>query len=196
MDEELLKRQMQLQQEGQQVLTELGLLDILIKIGTPEIVGSLATGLMTWRDIDIEVQKTPVESEMWEIANFLFSNRNVRSVNVADYRYRLDTPFFPKGLYLGVKYQKEEGKQWKIDIWLMEPRPVGKESTHLWLMERVRHMSEAERLTILKLKDAIADHPKYRREIFSMDIYKAVFEASVQDLEGFRQFLAQTKRTL
>ena len=53
--DELFERQLRLQSEAATVLADLRLLDVLRVAGEPKLVGSLATGLMVWRDIDITV---------------------------------------------------------------------------------------------------------------------------------------------
>ena len=190
---DLLERQDELQKEGREVLEDLKLLDYLSRFGTPHIVGSLATGLMTWRDIDLELYTNPREQDMWDTAHYLFANEHVRSVWEADYRKRTDSPF-PKGLYIGVKYQKEIGKKWKIDLWFMPERDTP--DYHAWMMEQLPHLSNEKVLTILKLKSALSDHPQYRKKIFSIDIYKAVIKGEVKDIEGFKQYLEKSGRTI
>lgn len=52
---DLLEQQSQLQKQAKEVLQTLGLISLLKKYGDPVIVGSMSLGLMTWRDLDIEV---------------------------------------------------------------------------------------------------------------------------------------------
>lgn len=51
---DLTKQQDELQQEAHKILGEIHLMNLLSKYGKPEVIGSVALGLMTWRDIDIE----------------------------------------------------------------------------------------------------------------------------------------------
>ena len=52
---ELLERQDMLQAEAWRTLDALDLAAALASIGPMEVIGSLATGLMVWRDIDLLV---------------------------------------------------------------------------------------------------------------------------------------------
>ena len=52
---ELLERQDMLQAEAWRTLDALDLAAALASIGPMEVIGSLATGLMVWRDIDLHV---------------------------------------------------------------------------------------------------------------------------------------------
>jgi len=55
-EEHLVDRADRLQREAHAVLDDLGLLMFLAPVGHAKIVGSLALGLMTWPDIDIDVE--------------------------------------------------------------------------------------------------------------------------------------------
>ena len=64
-----------LQKEAYEVLEKLDLLNILSTYGKPEIVGSLATGLMTWRDIDLEVVDKIDEDKYWDVVKKIFAEK-------------------------------------------------------------------------------------------------------------------------
>ena len=51
--EELLRRQDALQAEATRVIAELDLMSLLARAGRAEQVGSVVSGLMVWRDIDV-----------------------------------------------------------------------------------------------------------------------------------------------
>jgi hypothetical protein len=190
---DLITYQDELQREGHAVLEDLKLLEFLAQFSKPHIVGSLATGLMTWRDIDLELYTVPNEEQLWQASQYLFSQQYVKSVMQADYRKRMDSPF-PKGLYIGAKYKKEEGRQWKIDLWLMSQRDTP--DYHTWMLKRLPSLTTEKKLAILTLKNALSDHPLYRKTIFSIDIYKAVIEEGVTDMVGFTEYLKKSGRSL
>src|SRR3989344_8099789 len=97
--EDLLKQQEELQKEAQEVLGKLDLINILSIYGKPEIVGSLATGLMTWRDIDLEVIKEIDEEKYWEVVKKIFHIPNYKRTIVVDFRKSVN-PNTPKGLHI------------------------------------------------------------------------------------------------
>ena len=53
--EELLRRQEELQAEARQVIGDLDLLGVLGRAGNARHIGSFVTGLMVWRDLDLQV---------------------------------------------------------------------------------------------------------------------------------------------
>lgn len=75
----------------------------------------------------------------------------------------------------------------------MPPRDPNAKNLNKWIKDSLK---EEHRLPILQIKHAISSHPKYRKQIFSVDIYKAVIEDGVRDLAGFKGHLQETNRTL
>lgn len=186
------ERQLQLQQEAKEVLEKLNILNILSMYGEPEIVGSLATGLMTWKDIDIELTNGINEDKYWKIVKQLFHTPGYKRLNVIDFR-KSTNPNTPKGLHICISdFFYKSGSTWKIDIWFLEPRGIG-DNFHKWLLENLK---EEHRLPILEIKQQVDSHPKYKYEIFSADVYKAVIEDNARNLEDFKKYLSKTKRTL
>ena len=57
--ERLLARQERLQAEARAVIAELDLLSLLGRLGRVEVIGSAASGLMVWRDLDVMVLGGP-----------------------------------------------------------------------------------------------------------------------------------------
>jgi len=58
--------------QAHEVLEALNLLHFLSKYGRPKIVGSVALGLMTWRDIDIDLEITGEvnDQDFWQTAQY------------------------------------------------------------------------------------------------------------------------------
>lgn len=64
---ELLRRQDDLQAEAAGVITDLDLLRVLGRAGAVRLIGSAATGLMVWRDLDVQVLSPGLSAaEAWD----------------------------------------------------------------------------------------------------------------------------------
>lgn len=191
--EELLKKQDELQKEGKQLLEKIGLIGFISKFGKHEIVGSMASGLMVRPDIDVELIADEINDEdYWETVKFIFYIKDIyHSVYIQDFR-KSQNPNTPKGLYIGTKIDND-GKEWKIDLWFISPRKPGAENYNDWIKDK---LTNSNRGIILKIKNEIYKNPKYAKEIFSIDIYKAVIENGIKDLESFKEYLKQTGRSL
>lgn len=189
---DLLKQAEELQKEGQEVLKIIGLMEFLSKFAEPKLVGSMVNGLMVWRDIDIELVKPINEEEYWETVRFLFHNPEVNhKVSVKDFTGSMN-PATPSGLYIEMRITYR-GNDWKIDLWFFDPREEGAQNYNESLKSK---LTKKNKPIILEIKSQIYDSPKYRKSIFSVDIYKAVLEEDVKDLEGFKKYLAKTGRSL
>jgi hypothetical protein len=187
------KKQDRLQRSARLQIEELGLHNLLSPFGRVAIVGSVATGLMTWPDIDIEVagEQFPSKKDLSPIEKAL-SVRGIEEVSFIDNRDNL-TSHLPKGMYLGFK--KQVGAVlWKIDIWFIEANSQNsaiKDSS--WIMDA---LTPEKKTIILTIKNQIAHDPTYRKSIFSLDIYKAVLLSGVSDLAGFKEYLALSHREM
>lgn len=187
-----LKRQDELQKEGYEVLEKLDLLNILSIYGKPEIVGSLATGLMTWKDIDLEVVKEIDEEKYWEVVKKIFHTADYKRTFVIDFRKSVN-PNTPKGLHICItEYALVKGEEpWKIDIWFVERS--GEETFNEWIKNKI---TEENRPIMLSLKKEVRKFPKYGKDIFSVDVYKAVIEQGAKNIEDFKNYLRETNRSL
>jgi hypothetical protein len=52
---DLLRRQEELQVEAEEVIGDLDLFGVLGRAGSVRLIGNSATGLMVWRDLDLQV---------------------------------------------------------------------------------------------------------------------------------------------
>ncbi len=188
-----LKRQEELQKEAQEVLSKLDLLNILSTYGKPEIVGSMSTGLMTWKDIDIDIVQEINEEKYWEVVKKIFHTPDYKRTFVIDFRKSVN-PNTPKGLHICItEYVLKKGETpWKIDIWFVN-RDRNEETFTEWMKDKI---TEENKPIILSLKKEVKKYPKYGKEIFSVDIYKAIIDGGVKTLEEFKEYLQKSNRTL
>lgn len=192
--DELDKRQEALQKAAHQQIADLDLKTMLSSFGDVIVVGSVSTGLMTWPDIDIEVtvQKMPAKEMVAELAQKFFANKDMMRVWMMDNRGKID-PHQPAGLYLGGKRVVDE-LIWKFDIWfLLEGEQRSGKDDIEWVQKR---LTPQNRQYILRIKDKIANNPKYRKEIFSIDIYQAVLKEGIITFSEFEKFLKKSGRSL
>lgn len=204
MNQDLLKEQAKLQQQAQQVLEKFDLLGLLAQYGSPEIVGSMELGLMTRRDVDIEIIVSQQNKNIIaQIASTLI-NKPYGRVNLAviDNTDKAVSKL-PQGTYLGFEYYGDDlkpeerfgrnEKVWTIDMWFVVlEHAVGAAKTK----ELKNKLTDERRTAILRLKSILADNPKYRKEITTMDIYNAVLEQGVRNLDGFKKYLKTIGKNL
>ncbi len=190
--EALLQRQARLQAEAADVLDDLDLIGVLEAAGAPHQVGSVAHGLMIWRDIDVTVvcDRLDVPSVM-QIGSHLAGHQRVRSIqfrnDTGDWNTHSDA--YPDGLYLGVEYVGEH--RWELDLWFVDEPDRQPDLEHVaWIAERMTH---EHRATILTIKHAWHRRAEYGETVSSYDVYAAVLDGGIGSLEGFDALIEQRR---
>lgn len=187
--EQLLQRQNALQEEAQIVLKELDLINMLRAAGTLRVMGSFASGLMVWRDLDLSVSSHGLSIERaYEIMRPLFIHPRVKQIRYLHQSGDFKENGLDERHFFMVYYDLYPQAEWKLDIsfWLAEgirPEPLQD------ILEQ--QLTPDIRLTILQIKDAWYQHPAYRSKVSSTDIYDAILQHGVHTLDEFDQYLAQ-----
>jgi hypothetical protein len=187
---ELLKRQDALQAEAWRTLAALDLAAALAPIGPIEVIGSLATGLMVWRDIDLHVVAPDLPSAVAHDAMARYFGHP--QIGAIRYRYDhaarnlADDPRDDR-YYYALFYQSENGHEWKVDIsiWIADPPHVER----LPPANLVARLNDETRLAILWIKDQWYARPEYRMTVSSVDIYDAVLDHGVRAPTEFAAYL-------
>lgn|SRR5574340_571381 len=187
----LLHRQNTLQAEAQTALDDLKLIELLSPLGPPLLLGSMASGLMVWPDIDITVSYPGLTiDQVMGTMQPVYAHPRVKRVR---YRNEVGT-FNPTGLalhdryYFGVYYHASSGTEWKVDIsfWVSvreHPEPFHEAIS--------RKLTKETRLAILWIKDVWFRLPTYRHQVYSVDIYDAVLSHGVRTPTEFDEYLIE-----
>jgi hypothetical protein len=146
---------------------------------------------MTWRDLDLHIVREDRDVKSFfdlggEIAALLKPHRmHFRDESI------VGTPGLPLGLYWGIYLGDERAGAWKIDIW--ETNGQAFDSVRCFGDEILAQLNDNNRAVILAIKAACWQHPQYRRGFTSADIYAAVLDRGVRDIEGFWVDLRERK---
>jgi hypothetical protein len=160
-----------------------GLLAILGRHGDVHVVGSYALGLMTWRDLDIHVVR-----EDLHLASFFELGRGIASLLKPHRMHFRDetaarTPGLPPGYYWGVYLGDERSGAWKIDVWQTDRQAF--DVVRRFGDDLSARLTDGNRAVILAIKTACWRHPQYRRGFTSADVYAAVLDRGVRDVQEF-----------
>jgi hypothetical protein len=189
--DELIRRQDALQAEASHVIGDLELMDVLARAGRTEQVGSLVSGLMVWRDIDVGVVSPGLSvSGAWEVMRPIISRPEITQVSYTNESGHLNTSGRPYDdrHYFVVHYATAAHDDWKIDItfWLTD----GPREQRARALEMTRLPRET-RICILWLKDIWHRLPVYPYEVGGTDIYDAVLQHGVRTAEEFDDYLRE-----
>jgi hypothetical protein len=194
--EALLRRQRELQAEAERVVAELDLLPSLRRAGEVRLIGSAVSGLMAWRDLDLQVLSPGLDAAgAWDAMRPLAAHRGVYEARYLDQSGARSLAGAPRNSrhYFQVFYRAAPGADWKLDIsfWLSDdPR----EDEVAYLEGLARRQDPETRLAILWIKSLWAQSPDvrdpaYAREVSSLDLYEAVLEHGVRTPEAFDAYL-------
>ncbi len=186
----------QLQKEAKSVLGELDLLPLLSKYGSPKIIGSMDLGLMTRRDIDIEIivndfgkkelnqiVQTILEKPLPRIDFTLMDNSDKNSLEI------------PRGLFLWIKYSGNNkliskytniSIAWTIDCWFLKEEYADAGKVTKEIKEKLT--PETKRI-ILEIKSSLMNNTEYKEKFSGIDIYRAVLDKDIKTKKDFLKSL-------
>ncbi|WP_022666160.1 hypothetical protein [Desulfospira joergensenii] len=183
--EDILKTAERRQKEAWSVIEKTNVTDHWSSIGaTINLVGSLKTGLLiNNRDIDFHIYTTPFKlSDSFLAVSRLSENKRIKTVSYANLLEAED-----KCIEWHAFYDDPDGNSWQIDmIHILNDSPyVGYFEN---VAERISEvLTEETRGAILRIKSAIPMGQK----VMSIQIYKAVIEDGIRNIEAFWQWKKQ-----
>ena len=154
-------------------------------------MGSYALDTMVWRDLDVTLEAPSISvSDFFVLGGSLVAQLNPIKMSFRNERLAR-SPGLPIGLYWGMYLGDERAGAWKIDVWAVDVEHIEKD---LALRKTiVEKLTPKSRRAILEIKSRCWQDPGYRRDFYALDIYKAVLDAGVTDINGFRSYLTRTK---
>ncbi len=179
---QLLARDAALRGEADAMLRDSGLGGMISQAGFHP-VGSYVMQTMTWRDLDFEKESDdPTWDEHWRFGQKLAETGLIWKFSGVDaYRDRRNPG--QRGFYWGVQFDHPPGGPiWKIDLWSARHGEFESLPRRALWMSR---LTEESRVSILEIKDAIWDHPEYRKTLLSVHVYEAVLEEGIRGIDKF-----------
>ncbi len=177
----LLDLDVALRAEADAMLRTTGLGDLITKAGY-HAVGSYVMRTMVWRDLDFEREvDNPTWTEHWEFGRDLAGTGHIWKFSCVDaYRDRRNPG--DRGFYWGIQFDYPAGGPiWKIDLWSAKQGEFESPKRALWMSR----LTDESRARILQIKNAVWNHPDYRKTLLSVHIYEAVLEDGVSGLDNF-----------
>ncbi|PRY33595.1 hypothetical protein [Pseudosporangium ferrugineum] len=190
-----LVRQAALQAEAATVLTGLDLATLVAGIGPLVPAGSVVSGLMCWRDLDLMLH---VGADFRPVDVLDLMRRIVERPGVVGLQYSDERgPRAPTDQRRDERYHVpitvlHAGETWRIDLtlWLHDPHL----NIPAWHEDLSRRITGEQRLAVLRIKDVWHRHPAYPDEIGGVDIYTAVLDHGVSRPDEFGAWLAERGR--
>lgn len=174
--------------EADEILWERGLHRLLAQHGVVYPAGSYALQLMVWRDLDLYLVAPGITVD----AFFRLGHRVSELLDAPKMHYRDErigrTPGLPRdGLYWGIYLGDERAGAWKIDLWALDEEEHRRLQAYQDMIEA--RLDDETRRRILHIKSAVWMRPGYRVRYSSQDIYRAVLDHGVADVDAFDAYL-------
>ena len=181
----ILEKASLMQQRAWNVIEETKVIEIWQSIGaTINLVGSLKTDLiLNRRDIDFHIYTDPFKlSESFSAIAQLAENPRIKTINYGNLIEAED-----RCLEWHAFYEDKDGDSWQIDM-----IHILNDSAYVGYFEKVAQrisdvLTDETREAILTVKDSLLPDEK----VMGIQIYQAVIEGGVRDINAFRQWKAQ-----
>ncbi|MGD9161100.1 MAG: phosphoglycerate mutase family protein [Desulfobacteraceae bacterium] len=175
----LIEVSKKMQQQAWSIIEEIGVIQHWTSIGaTINLVGSLKTGLLiNNRDIDFHIYTSPFSLS----DSFLAISKLAENNQIAEISYKNLIEEEDKCIEWHASYTDRQGIAWKIDM-----IHILKESPFSGYFENVANrisdvLTNETREAILRIKSAIPEDKK----VMSIQVYQAVIEDGIRDIESF-----------
>jgi hypothetical protein len=166
-----------------EIIRETNIIEIWSSIGaTIHLVGSLKMGLLlNHRDIDFHIYTDPFNlSDSFTAISRLAENRHIRSIRYTNLEDAED-----RCIEWHAVYDDASGAPWHLDM--IHILPDSRYAGHFERMaERITAvLTDETRDAILRIKAAIP----LESRVMGVQIYQAVIEGGVRDIDSFQQWL-------
>ncbi len=182
---DILKKAEQIQRQAWDVIEDTQVIKLWSSIGAViNLVGSLKTGLLiNNRDVDFHIYTNPFNlSDSFSVIAKLAENKRIKTVNYSNLLEAED-----QCIEWHAQYEDHDKRLWQIDM-----IHILNESPYAGYFENVaKRISEVltpeTRDAILRIKDAIPADQK----VMGIQVYKAVLEDGIRDIDSFWQWKSQ-----
>lgn len=190
-EQDLIARQAALQDQARQVLAELDLDTLLADVGPLLVTGSLVSGLMCWRELDVmaHVGTAFAPQDVLGLLARIVVRPGVTGLEYHDERGPRCVTSQVRDERYHVTVTVEHAGRWQIDLtlWLHDLH----ENVTRWHEELRERITAEERIAVLRIKDDWHRRPEYPDDVGGLDIYTAVLENGVRTPDQFAVWLAQ-----
>ena len=175
---------MNLQKEADRLLYDFGLLKIIEAHGTVHIVGSYRMNMMTWNDLDINIEsRNHSFEEIYRLAG------DINEI-LKPYRFEGMSNDKENSYFYGCETDVS-GERWNIDIWLRKKPDIIKTEKYCDNIIQKISVDPDLRKKIMTIKEELIKMGLYgmdksiKKHYHSNEIYDAILNDNVQNIDEF-----------
>ncbi len=162
------------------ILYEFGLLKKIEEIGNAHIIGSYRMDMMAWNDLDIDIENDAMSlDKLYELSTFI-----INTFHPVWYEAKEEVNDDGKRVWFHGFETMITGELWNVDLWFFDKETIS--DAELYCDNIVRDTSQTEKDIIVNIKTELIAQGLYSFEQYkSIDVYKAVLEDRVKNVEEF-----------
>ena len=167
-------------ENADRILYEFGLLKRIEEIGKSHIIGSYRMNMMAWNDLDIDIENDAMSLEkLYELSSFILN-----TFHPVWYEAKEEVNENGKKVWFHGFETMITGELWNIDLWFLDKQTISDAENYC---DAIAHRANSvQRDTIIKIKRELIERGLYSFEQYkSMDVYKAVMENNVENIDEF-----------
>lgn len=166
------------------LLYELGLFDKLAEIGKPHIIGSYRMDMMAWNDLDIDIENDAMSlDKIYELSTFI-----INTFHPVWYEAKEEVNADGKKVWFHGFETMITGELWNVDLWFFDKETIAEAENYCDNI--ADNTSQAQKDTIVSIKSELIERGLYSFEQYkSVDVYKAVMESNVRNVDEFLMLL-------
>ena len=168
--------------QADKLLYELGLLKKIEEIGVPHVIGSYRMDMMAWNDLDIDIENDAMSLDtLHELSLFI-----INTFHPTWYEAREEINEDGKKVWFQGFETLIRGELWNVDLWFFDKETIA--DAERYCDEITQRTSRSQKNTIVQIKKELIAQGLYSFEKYkSLDVYKAVLENDVEDVEEFKK---------
>ncbi len=169
-------------EKAYEVLARHRLLERLAQIGKPSLIGSVKMGLVVSNDIDIDVENSRMSKEqLYALTGYILSE-----FHPTWYEAKEEISSEGETVWFHGFEAIIDGELWNFDIWFFSPETIREAEAYCGEIARRVAASEGAKEAILTLKAQLIERGLYAFDKYkSSDVYSAVLEDNIRDLNAF-----------
>ena len=162
------------------LLYELGLFDKLAEIGKPHIIGSYRMDMMAWNDLDIDIENDAMSlDKIYELSIFI-----IDTFRPVWYEAKEEINAEGKKVWFQGFETMITGELWNVDLWFFDKETIVE--AEAFCDSIANNTSQEQKDIIVKIKSELIERGLYSFEQYkSVDVYKAVLENDVKNVDDF-----------
>ena len=168
--------------QAERILYEFGLFKKLEEIGVPHIIGSYRMDMMAWNDLDIDIENYEMTMDkLYELSSFILN-----TFHPTWYEAKEEINEEGKRVWFHGFETVITGELWNIDLWFFDRETIA--DAERYCDDIAQRTSQIQKDRTVQIKEELIARGLYSFEKYkSLDVYKAVLENDVSDVEEFLQ---------